>query len=200
MVAEGVHPERIERLAKELGMPVAPLASSDEVSQRLAVEIWDTQIATGLMDPSQDPTPQGSQVVRDLVNKHHRGGRHHEGGFYDYNDQGKTIWPELIRQYYQPTVDTAISDDDIKDRLLFRPVIESLMCLQEGVLRTAEDGNTGSLLGIGAPKWTGGYINVVNDYGIEVFIDRCGQLARKYGARFTVPTIVIDKHKSGEMF
>ena len=60
-------------------------------------------------------------------------GRHHGGGFYEYGDKGKEIWPTLIERYYQAESDTAVSDQDIKDRLLFQPVIESLRCLQEGV-------------------------------------------------------------------
>lgn len=200
MVAEGVHPERIERLAKELDMPVGPLASSDEVSQRLAVDIWDTQISTGLVDPNKDPTPFGTQVVRDLVKKYNRGGRHYGGGFYEYSDQEKKIWPELITQYYRPDVDAAISDQDIKDRLLFRPVIESLLCLQEGVLRSAEDGNVGSLLGIGAPKWTGGYLAFVNNFGLNQFDERCTELVEAFGDRFSTPEIVEQKLRDGLKF
>jgi hypothetical protein len=45
--------------------------------------------------------------------------------------------------------------------LLFRQVIEALKCLESGVLRSEEDGNIGSIMGIGAPVWTGGLIQFV---------------------------------------
>ena len=200
LVAEGVHPERIESLAKQLGMPVGPLASYDEVSIRLAMEITDTQIAMGLLDPSQDPTPMASQLLRQLLNDHQRGGRRFGGGFYDYANSGKTLWPKLHELYYQAEKDADISDADIKDRLLFRAVIESLKCLQEGVLRSVADGNIGSLYGIGAPVWTGGYIQFVNTIGLEHFIARCDELAARYGERFHPPKIVFEKAKEEALF
>ena len=195
LLAEGVHPDRIENLGKAIGMPVGPLASYDEVSQRLSVEIRETQIDMGLRDADDDPTPQGTALVNSLVKDDNRGGRHHGGGFYQYSARtgtGKQIWPTLIERYYRPETDTTISDQDIKDRLLFRPVIESLRCLEEGVLKSAADGNIGSLLGIGAPTWTGGYIQFVETYGRERFEARCEELAEAYGERFRVcPAVVV---------
>ena len=196
LLAEGVHPDRIENLGKAIGMPVGPLASYDEVSQRLSVEIRETQIDMGLRDADDDPTPEGTALVNSLVKEDNRGGRHHGGGFYQYSGTGtgtgKQIWPTLIKRYYRPETDTTLSDQAIKDRLLFRPVIESLRCLEEGVLKSAADGNIGSLLGIGAPTWTGGYIQFVETYGRERFEARCEELAEAYGERFRVcPAVVV---------
>ncbi|RLQ20569.1 3-hydroxyacyl-CoA dehydrogenase [Seongchinamella sediminis] len=199
LVAEGIHPVRVDNMGKAIGMPVGPLTVNDEVSLKLGVQVRETQVAQGLVSVTDDPRPLGSELVHSLVHEHNRGGRHHgDGGYYDYSGEGKTIWPGLLDLYYQPEVE--ISDEDIKDRLLFSTVIESLKCLQEGVLRTVADGNIGSILGIGAPAWTGGYIQFVNTYGLQNFVDRCDQLADKYGERFRAPAIVSDKLAAGELF
>jgi len=199
LLAEGVHPDRVDNLGKAVGWPVGPLASYDEVSQRLSVEIRETQIDMGLRDADDDPTPQGSALVNSLVKDDNRGGRHHGGGFYQYSDTGKPIWPTLVERYYRPETDTSISDQDIEDRLLFRPVIESLRCLEEGVLKSAADGNIGSLLGIGAPAWTGGYIQFVETYGRDKFDARCEELAEAYGERFLVGKVVLEKVSEGAL-
>jgi 3-hydroxyacyl-CoA dehydrogenase/enoyl-CoA hydratase/3-hydroxybutyryl-CoA epimerase len=102
-------------------------------------------------------------------------------------DGSKAIWPTLFELYYQ--ADLGIPEQDIKDRLLFRQVIESLKCLESNVLRSADDGNIGSIMGIGAPVWTGGFIQFVNTYG---------ELADKYGERFTAPAIAAEHAASGE--
>ena len=198
MLAEGIHPVRIENMGKAIGMPVGPLTSFDEVSQRLSVDIMNTQIEMGLHDPADDPTPAGTRLIKAMVKEYGRGGRHHGGGFYEYTVNGKHIWPKLIELYYHPEVD--ISDEDIKDRLLFRPVIESLKCLETEVLRSVADGNIGSLLGIGAPTWTGGYIQFVNTYDVRCFVERCAELAAKYGQRFQAPAIAAAKANAGELF
>ena len=83
---------------------------------------------------------------------------------------------------------------------MFRQVIETLKCLQSGVLRSVADANVGSIFGIGAPAHTGGFVQFVNTYGFENFIQRCQQLEAKYGERFACPEIVNQQLKSGELF
>tara|TARA_B100001093_G_C26410979_1_gene835550 strand:- start:191 stop:685 length:495 start_codon:yes stop_codon:yes gene_type:complete len=162
------------------------------------MDVAETQLSQGLISVEDNPHPEGSDLLKTLVKEYNRGGRHHgDGGYFDYNESGKTIWPKLLELYYKPEVE--VSDEDIKDRLLFSSVIESLKCLQEGVLRSVADGNIGSLLGIGAPVWTGGYLQFVNTYGLERFIQRCDELAESYGERFRAPKIVIDKAATGEL-
>jgi 3-hydroxyacyl-CoA dehydrogenase/enoyl-CoA hydratase/3-hydroxybutyryl-CoA epimerase len=84
-------------------------------------------------------------------------------------------------------------EQDMKDRLLFRQVIEALKCLESGVLRSEEDGNIGSIMGIGAPVWTGGLLQFVNTYGYPRFVARCAELAERYGDRFAAPQIAVER-------
>jgi 3-hydroxyacyl-CoA dehydrogenase/enoyl-CoA hydratase/3-hydroxybutyryl-CoA epimerase len=93
-----------------------------------------------------------------------------------------------------------MAEADIKDRILFRQVIEAIKCLQEGVLRSVADGNVGSILGIGAPAWTGGFIQVVNTYGLRRFATRCKELQKQFGPRFEAPDLLISKASIGESF
>lgn len=198
MVTEGVYPVRVDNLGKAIGMPVGPLTVHDEVSQELSRKAFETWSDMGVMDKwgEQDSL---RKVINFLTVENGRGGRHHNGGYFDYSaDGGKTIWPQLVDQFYKSDVE--VSDEDIKDRLLFRQVIETLKCLQSNVLRTVADGNVGSIIGIGAPVWTGGFIQFVNTYGLENFQTRCGELAAKYGERFVCPQIVEDKIFAGETF
>ena len=79
-------------------------------------------------------------------------------------------------------------------------MIESLRCLETNVLRTVDDGNIGSIMGIGDPAWTGGFIQFVNTYGAQKFVARCGELAAIYGERFDAPKIALEHAKTGELF
>jgi 3-hydroxyacyl-CoA dehydrogenase/enoyl-CoA hydratase/3-hydroxybutyryl-CoA epimerase len=198
MITEGLHPVRIDAMGRAIGMPVGPLTVHDEVSLKLSVEVMDTHLAMGLVNIEDDPTPAATQLLVRMVGEFGRGGRHYGGGYFEYGPDGKAIWPGLLENYYRQDVE--IDDQDIKDRLLFRSVIESIKCLEEGVLRSVADGNIGSILGIGAPAWTGGYIQFVNTYGLERFIIRCDELAEQYGDRFRAPSVVIAKAEAGELF
>jgi 3-hydroxyacyl-CoA dehydrogenase/enoyl-CoA hydratase/3-hydroxybutyryl-CoA epimerase len=190
LLVEGVHPVRIERVARLAGFPAGPLAVWDEVSQKL---FYSIQKAHG------QTSGASYQVAELLMNKYNRGGRAYGGGIYDYPSDGKkTIWPEIVNIYYKP--DYQISDEDIKERLLFVQSLESLRCLEEGIIRHVRDANIGSIYGIGYPIATGGVIQNINTYGVKKFHDRVSEFAKKYGTRFTPPKILQDKASKNELF
>jgi 3-hydroxyacyl-CoA dehydrogenase/enoyl-CoA hydratase/3-hydroxybutyryl-CoA epimerase len=196
LLKEGAHPVQIDNLGKAIGMPVGPLAVHDEVSLELTRKAGETHAELGVAGKWGEQEAM-SEVVGTMIGEYGRGGRYHGGGCYEYSEDGsKAIWPTLFELYYQ--ADLGIPEQDIKDRLLFRQVIESLKCLESNVLRSADDGNIGSIMGIGAPVWTGGFIQFVNTYGLQRFVDRCGELADKYGERFTAPAIAAEHAASGE--
>ncbi|PMX27470.1 MULTISPECIES: 3-hydroxyacyl-CoA dehydrogenase NAD-binding domain-containing protein [unclassified Pseudomonas] len=196
LLLEGVDPLLIDNLGKQIGMPVGPLTVLDEVSLELMRKVNETQKEMGVFSTVFDNS-HSDEVGNILIKDHSRSGRHYGGGFYDYPQDGeKTIWPGLYDLFYKAEV--SVSVEDIKDRLLFRQVIEAVKCLQEGVLRSVADGNVGSILGIGAPLWTGGFLQFVNGYGLERFIKRAEELAQAYGDCFAPPALLLEKANAGE--
>ncbi len=198
LLTEGVHPAKIDKMGQAAGMPVGPLQVGDETSLELTRKAGETWAAMGVADKWGDGDVT-RRVIKDMITDNGRGGRHHGGGYYEYHADGaKNIWPGLYDLYYNK--DTQVSDQDIKDRLMFRQVIEALKCLETGVLRSVADGNIGSIMGIGAPAHTGGLIQFVNTYGFRAFITRCEELTLEFGDRFKCPDIVFARAKSGELF
>lgn len=196
LLLEGVDPIVIDNLGKQIGMPVGPLTVLDEVSLELMRKVNETQKAMGVFATVFDNS-HSDEVGNILINDHQRPGRHYGGGFYDYPEGlEKTIWPGLYELFYKAGVHVPAAD--IKERMLFRQVIEAVKCLQEGVLRSVADGNVGSVLGIGAPMWTGGFLQFVNGYGLERFIARARELEQAYGDRFAPPALLLSKAEAGE--
>ena len=183
MVAEGIDPILVENLSRAVGFPTGLLSLYDEVKISLTIDIFDTQAKMGLFDPAKDPVPMARQLLREMVSVG-RKGRGVGGGFFDYSDTEKTPWSGLGK-WRNATAD--IPMDDIKDRMLFRAIIETYKCLEEGILTSHEDANVGSIMGIGAPVHTGGYAQYVKTYGPARFVARCDALAEKYGPRFAAP-------------
>ena len=179
-------------------MPVGPLQVQDETSLELTRKAQETWAEMGVTDKWSNGDVI-RRVIKDMITDNGRGGRHHGGGYYEYHEDGsKNIWPKLYDLYYKPEYE--ISDQDIKDRLMFRQVIETLKCLETGVLRSVADANIGSIFGIGAPAHTGGFVQFVNTYGLDAFIQRCGELEAAFGERFACPQIVKEHAKSGKLF
>ncbi len=190
LLKEGVHPARIDRVARMAGFPVGPLALWDEVSEQLFYSIAKANNQTS--EPS-------FEIADVLINKYKRGGKAHGGGIYEYPSDGKKfIWPEIIKLYYRP--DYKISDQDIKERLLFIQSLETMRCMEEGVIKHVRDANIGSIFGIGYPSVTGGVIQNVNTYGVKTFKDRVEELAGRYGKRFSPPKILQEKAAKADIF
>ena len=87
--------------------------------------------------------------------------------------------------------------------MLFRSeAIETIKCLDEGVLTSVPDANIGSIFGIGFPAWTGGVLQYVNQYegGLAGFVDRANDLAAAYGEHFTPPASLVERAKTGETY
>ena len=88
----------------------------------------------------------------------------------------------------------------MRDRILFIQAIETVRCLEEGVLQSVADANIGSIFGIGFAAWSGGALQFINQYGIKDFVARAQYLAEQYGERFLPPALLRDKATKGESF
>ena len=182
MLAEGVKPALIENAAKMAGMPVGPLAVTDEVTLELAYKIGkETAAALGLDYPA-DPA---STVIQKMVEDLDRKGKRFGQGFYDYPaDAKKHLWAGLANHFPQ-----AENQPDVKElikRLLYIQALETARCFEEGVLTHPEDGDIGSIFGWGFPAWTGGTLSLVDTVGIQEFVAECDRMAQAYGERFNV--------------
>jgi 3-hydroxyacyl-CoA dehydrogenase/enoyl-CoA hydratase/3-hydroxybutyryl-CoA epimerase len=185
MLGEGIPAPVIENAAMQAGMPVGPLAVLDETALSLSVHVLEQTRIDFQKEGKQYVATPGETLVERLVKQHQRHGRASGGGFYDYPEGGKKhLWPELKPMFEKP--DHAWNLQDVKDRLLYRQAVETARCLAEGVLTSVHDGNIGSIFGIGFPAWTGGALQFIYGQGIEVFEQRCAELASKYGSGFAL--------------
>ncbi|NWA69037.1 3-hydroxyacyl-CoA dehydrogenase NAD-binding domain-containing protein [Pseudomonas reactans] len=199
MLGEGVAAPMIETEARKAGMPVGPLAVSDEVSLSLMSHIRQQTAKDLQAEGKAAPTHPATAVIDLLVNEYKRVGKAAGGGFYEYPSGGqKYLWPELKSRFERP--DQRISPQDVRDRLLFIQAIETVRCVEEGVLMSTADANVGSIFGIGFAAWSGGALQFINQYGLNDFIARARYLAEQYGERFTPPALLLEKAAQGDTF
>ncbi|PQZ90706.1 MULTISPECIES: 3-hydroxyacyl-CoA dehydrogenase NAD-binding domain-containing protein [Pseudomonas] len=199
MLGEGVAAPMIETEARKAGMPVGPLAVSDEVSLSLMSHIRQQTAKDLQAEGKAVPTHPATVVIDWLVRDCQRAGKAAGGGFYEYPSDGqKHLWPELKSRFERP--DRRIPAQDVRDRLLFIQAIETVRCVEEGVLTSTADANVGSIFGIGFAAWTGGALQFINQYGLNDFIARARYLAEQYGERFTPPALLLEKAAQGTQF
>ncbi|MEI7894379.1 MAG: 3-hydroxyacyl-CoA dehydrogenase NAD-binding domain-containing protein, partial [Myxococcales bacterium] len=201
MLAEGLHPSSIEQAAAQAGYPVGTLALMDELTLTLprklreeAKKAFEKEGKTYLAHPA-DP------IIDCMIDEYGRKGKSTGGGFYDYPTGGKkALWQGLFDHFY--VAGNTIAFEDMKDRLLFIESIETVRCMEEGVIEAVADANIGSIFGIGYPPWTGGVVQFMNGYkgGLAGFVARARELALTYGPRFEPSPLLVGKAERGEVF
>ncbi|AQA26258.1 3-hydroxyacyl-CoA dehydrogenase, C-terminal domain protein [Rhodococcus sp. MTM3W5.2] len=199
MLGEGISPASIEQATLQAGYPAPVLALMDELTLTLPRKIRE-ETRSAAIAAGQEWVPHPADVVVDrMIDEFDRKGRSTGAGFYDYAD-GKRVglWPGLGA--FGGTGE--IPFQDMKERMLFIEAIETVRCLEEGVLDTATDANVGSILGIGYPGWTGGVARYIDQYqgGVAGFVERARELAQRYGDRFAPPQLLLDKAADGDTF
>jgi 3-hydroxyacyl-CoA dehydrogenase/enoyl-CoA hydratase/3-hydroxybutyryl-CoA epimerase len=196
MLAEGVKPALIENAAKMAGMPVGPLAVSDEVTIELQYKIM-SQHQKDLGDDWVKPSSY--EAVKRFVEDLDRKGKRYGKGFYDYPEgQKKHLWPGLGEVF--PVSENQPSVAEIQKRLLYIQSLETARCLEEGVVTEPADADIGSILGWGFPPWTGGTITFIDTIGIADFVAECERLADTYGERFRPSAWLKAKAEKNEPF
>ncbi|RNL66750.1 3-hydroxyacyl-CoA dehydrogenase NAD-binding domain-containing protein [Zhongshania marina] len=191
LLSEGVNPAIIENIAKAAGMPVGPLSVMDEVEIELMRKVGDTNLELDRrLDQDFHSVHAKLQDLSKEMCELGRTGRGTGKGFYDYAADGsKSLWLGLAEKFGGTEV---IPTEDIRDRLMFRQVIETIDCMRRGVLESARDANIGSIFGWGFPAHTGGTFQFIDWFGGEdAFAARAAQLEASYGSRFSLPESLV---------
>ena len=194
MVQEGVNPALIENAAKLLGMPVGPLALTDETSLSLGHMLMQST-KKELGDAYK---PSGNEeLLEKMVVVLGREGRKSGGGFYEYPEGGKKyLWPDLHEHF--PLADDQPSTDDVKERLLYAQLIPASHCYAEGIVFDPQSADLGAIFGWGFAPWTGGPMSHIDTIGMEVFVRKAESLAQRYGERFNPPQMFRDMADKNE--
>ncbi|MEO0878107.1 MAG: FAD-dependent oxidoreductase [Pseudomonadota bacterium] len=185
LVRDGVSPALIENAGKTMGMPMGPLRLADMVNLDLAVKIAD-QARADLGDAFNEPL--GIAAARRMVALE-RVGEKARAGFYDYGGPQPILWRGLNEEF--PLADEQPGLGAIQKRLMTIQVVETMRCFEDGVLKTPEDADLGSILGWGFPPFTGGIASYVDQTGAAALLSDARSLAEAHGARFEPPANLI---------
>ncbi len=202
LLGEGVPAASVEQASAQAGYPATVLQLCDELNLRLMRKIREETKAGTLAAGGTWTEHPAEGVIDTMIDELDRPGRLAGAGFYDY-DAGKRsgLWPGLVAAF-GANPDHGISMVDMQERMLFIETLETIRCLDEGVLETVADANVGSILGIGFPGWTGGVLQYATGYdgGLPGFVARAEELAERYGARFSPPQSLVELAETGGTF
>lgn len=197
LLGEGQDAQYIENTGLQAGMPVGPLALTDEVSLSLMASIRKQTAEDLAAEGKEIPFHPAHEVSEKLLDNN-RAGKASGAGFYEYPEKGKKfLWPELWNLF---PAQEQLPQQEIIDRFLYVQALDTVRCLEEGVLTSVADANIGSIFGWGFAPFHGGTLQFINATGLDNFIERAEELQAKYGDRFAVPQLLRDKAAKKEIF
>ncbi len=205
MVYEGVTIEDVDDALQQAGFPVGPITLLDEVGIDVGSHIADT------MEKSFGERLAPLEAMQKVVNDD-RKGRKNKRGFYSYTEQKNPL--SGLFKSNSKTVDESIytvlggsspgsktlDADSIAERCLLQMVNEAAYCLDEGVLRSARDGDIGAIFGLGFPPFLGGPFRYADAIGLDSLVSKLQVLEAEHGARFSPAPNLVKMAKQGKTF
>ena len=193
MLEEGVAIEALDGAMTAFGFPVGPVTLLDEVGIDVGAKV--AKVMQHHFGERMTPPASMARVLADG-----RQGRKNGRGFYTYDGKAKQVDATLYallpegagRRVYEPRV--------VQERMTFAFLNESVLCLQEGILRSPRDGDVGAIFGLGFPPFLGGPFRYLDHLGARFAVETLERLTAAHGARFRPAPMLVDMAREGRSF
>jgi 3-hydroxyacyl-CoA dehydrogenase/enoyl-CoA hydratase/3-hydroxybutyryl-CoA epimerase/enoyl-CoA isomerase len=176
LISDGANYKQIDKAVERFGWPMGPAYLLDVVGLDTAVH------AQAVMADGFDRMKLDIDTVIDKLFEQKNLGQKSGSGFYLY-EADKRGKPKKLPN--KATEELAASmaasqkqfeDQEIIERMMVAMSMETIRCLEDGIVSTAIEADMGLVLGIGFPPFRGGALRYVDSLGLSQFCD----IADKY--------------------
>ena len=194
LLEDGATVDEIDEAMVGWGFPIGPVTLSDEVGIDVGAKIG--KIMEQAFGDRMKAPPAFEALVYDG-----RNGRKNGRGFYAYEDGKRGDVDESVYRVIDvhPRPGT-VSRSSIQKRLSLLFINEAIRCLEEGVLRSARDGDIGAVMGLGFPPFRGGPFRWVDQVGPVKVVEQFRELEKEHGSRFAPAPLLVELADGGQLF
>ncbi|MFK3910021.1 fatty acid oxidation complex subunit alpha FadB [Pseudomonas monteilii] len=184
LVGAGVDFVRIDKVMERFGWPMGPAYLMDVVGIDTGHHGRDV-MAEGFPDRMKDTQRTAIDALYDAKRLGQKNGK----GFYAYETdkrgKPKKVADPAVLDVLQPiiTEHRELSDDDIINWMMIPLCLETVRCLEDGIVETAAEADMGLVYGIGFPPFRGGALRYIDSIGVAEFValaDRYAELGPLY--------------------
>ncbi len=206
LIEEGAEIRSVDTAMKQFGYPVGPITLVDELGIDVAAHVAKGEVkklfeSRGL---------KASDGYTKLFEKGYKG-RKNMKGFYIYDAPKKKGLLGLGKKKGGKPINTEVYEilggmrknmpaEEIQDRLAFAMINEAVLCLEEGILSCARDGDIGAVFGLGFPPFTGGPFRYIDTVGVKAVVEKMKRLEQGYGSLYKPAKILVDMAKKNRKF
>jgi 3-hydroxyacyl-CoA dehydrogenase/enoyl-CoA hydratase/3-hydroxybutyryl-CoA epimerase/enoyl-CoA isomerase len=170
---------KIDKVMEGFGWPMGPSYLQDVVGIDTSHHVGDV-----LAEGYPDRMNKSFKTALDVMYENKRFGQKNGTGFFKYTTDPKgkpkkevlADTAELIASV-QTSPATDYSDEEITDRLMIPMIIETVRCLDEGIVETPAEADMGLIMGIGFPPFRGGALKYADTLGMQNILDKCAKYA-----------------------
>ncbi len=177
LVSAGVDFVRIDKIMEKFGWPMGPAYLMDVVGIDTGHHGRDV-MAEGFPDRMKDERASAIDVLYEA----NRLGQKNGKGFYSYetdkSGKPKKVFDAAVLDVLKPVIyeQRELSDEDIINWMMIPLCLETVRCLEDGIVETAAEADMGLVYGIGFPPFRGGALRYIDAVGVAEFV----ALADKY--------------------
>jgi len=193
LLEEGAAVEDVDHAMTVFGFPVGPITLLDEVGIDVGAKI--AKVMHQAFGERMAPPVSMERVLVDG-----RQGRKNKKGFYTYGAGQKGVDHTVYAVLPGGGSRRALALPEAQDRLVFSFLNESVLCLQEGILRSPRDGDVGAIFGLGFPPFLGGPFRYLDKVGARVAVETLERLQGRHGERFAPAPLLRDLAREGRSF
>ena len=195
LLDEGAGIDDIDAALMEFGFRVGPITLVDEVGIDIAGK------AGNIIADAFGSRMAPSQSLQRVVSAG-RYGRKGKKGFYLYDEAGKKggVDPTVYDLLPTGRDRRRIPADEIRQRTVLAMVNEAARCLEEGILRSARDGDIAAVFGIGFPPFRGGPFRYMDAVGIADIVAQLEELNGRFPPRFAPADLLVEMGRSNLRF
>jgi 3-hydroxyacyl-CoA dehydrogenase/enoyl-CoA hydratase/3-hydroxybutyryl-CoA epimerase/enoyl-CoA isomerase len=178
LVSAGVDFVRVDKVMEKFGWPMGPAYLMDVVGMDTGHHGRDV-MAEGYPDRMKDER----RTAIDALYEAERLGQKNGRGFYKYetDKRGKPVKlvDDSVREVLAPIVydQREVTDEDIINYMMIPLCLETVRCLEDGIVETAAEADMGLIYGIGFPPFRGGALRYIDSIGVAEFVALADQYA-----------------------
>ena len=178
LLRDGADFTRVDKVMEKFGWPMGPAYLLDVVGIDTGHHA-DAVMAEGFPDRMGH---EGENAI-DRMYKLERYGQKNDKGFYRYelDRRGKQVKliDESVPALLEGIIGTArdFSDEEIIARMMIPLCIETVRCLEDGIVATPAEADMGLLYGIGFPPFRGGALHYLDQMGLQAFLEMAAPFA-----------------------
>ncbi len=178
LLRDGANFEIVDKVMEKFGWPMGPAYLMDVVGIDTGVHA-QAVMAEGFPERMN----QDFKSAADIMFEEKRFGQKTNAGFYVYETDKKgkpkkvsdEKAHELVASVANGSAD--FEDQEIIDRLMIPMCLETVRCLEDGIVETPAEADMGLVYGIGFPPFRGGALKYIDDMGTAAFVELCDKYA-----------------------